>query len=153
MKNLKQQISLLNELIEINNDRITVYKKATQIIKEEKYLSLFYKHIFESLKFVDELNDFIETLQENSRKEPIAEKIQSYWINVKLKTINPSKKQILEYCERTEKRAIEGYNIFLVGPNIHLINMECVAIMHEQCDILTNAYNEIRNFKEYDAIN
>lgn len=109
MKNEKT-IDVLNELIEINNDRIDGYETASKETEEADLKALFFQFGQTSLKCKDELSQEVFRLggkpTEGTR---ITGKFFRVWMDVKAALTGKNRKLILESCEFGEEVAQKNY--------------------------------------------
>ncbi len=116
MENKSEIISVLNDLVAINNDRIVGYEKA---IEEVKNSDIDLKAIFEFMKsnsvdHVKKLKDKIQSLGgivENGTT--LSGKIFRAWMDVKNTFTNHDRKSALESCVFGEKAAQNSYEMAL----------------------------------------
>jgi len=110
---------VLNDLIEINNDRITGYEKA---IDEAKDIDVDLKAVFskmadESRKYKAELTQAVTSLG----GDPVATgttnsgKIYRIWMDVKATFTGHDRQAVLENCEFGEDAAQKAYKMALAS--------------------------------------
>jgi len=112
MKTNEKTAEVLNDLIEINNDRITGYEKALKETKPEDadLRSLFENMASESRSYANDLRKFVI----GSGKEPAdgtttKGKIYRTWMDVKATFTGKDRKSILAACEYGEDAAQKAY--------------------------------------------
>ncbi len=59
LQHIEHQISALNDLVKINNDRISGYQKAAESTSDDDLKRLFLDYIDDSKKYKSELSDHI----------------------------------------------------------------------------------------------
>jgi uncharacterized protein (TIGR02284 family) len=105
---------VLNDLVQINNDRIAGYERA---IKESKDLDVDLKALFEGMigesqQYKTELANKLGTLGEEATNDTtISGAVYRAWMDVKATFTGSSRKAILENCEFGEdawRRAYEA---------------------------------------------
>lgn len=110
---------VLNDLIEINNDRIVGYEKAADETKglDVDLKAIFYKMADESRKYKSEL-----TLEVNRLGgDPVTDdttnsgKIYRVWMDVKATFSGHDRQSVLESCEFGEDAAQKAYNAALAS--------------------------------------
>ena len=83
LQHIQHQISALNDLIKINNDRIAGYQKALESIDETGFNLLFNEYIDQSKNNVTELKEYILVLGGSPTDgTSLSGKFYHTWINV-----------------------------------------------------------------------
>lgn len=112
MKNEKE-VSTLNDLIRINNDRIEGYQKAIKDLEEpadRNMVSVFTDRMEESRQFKAELVNEVTHLGENPENDSSTPgDIYRTWMDLKTAFTGGSKKSVLELCEYGEDVALKAY--------------------------------------------
>lgn len=109
---------ILNDLVNINNDRITGYQRA---INESKDLDIDLKAIFEqmiqqSTQYKNELTELIEKNEGVVEDDTTsAGKIYHAWMDIKATITDSSRHSILESCEFGEDAAQRAYDAALAA--------------------------------------
>ena len=113
MENSKN-ISALNKLIEINNDRVEGYETASKEAKESDLKSLFGELAATSHKNLSELRSEVKRLggtpEEGTR---VTGKFFRAWMDVKAAFTGNDRHTILDSCEFGEDKALETYEAVL----------------------------------------
>lgn len=113
MENSKN-ISALNKLIEINNDRVEGYETASKEANETDLKSLFGELAATSHKNLSELRSEVKRLggtpEEGTR---VAGKFFRAWMDVKAAFTGNDRHTILDSCEFGEDKALETYEAVL----------------------------------------
>ncbi|MEO7045909.1 MAG: PA2169 family four-helix-bundle protein [Ferruginibacter sp.] len=103
---------VLNDLVRINNDRITGYEKAAEETKdiEIDLKAIFHKMADESRKYVSELNnEIIKYGGEPAEGTTGAGKIYRVWMDVKATFTGHDRQSALDSCEFGEDAAQKAY--------------------------------------------
>jgi uncharacterized protein (TIGR02284 family) len=104
-------ITALNELVEINNDRIAGYKKAIEETKDSDLRGTFLEFLSTSEKNLSELIEAVYNLggkpEEGTRTSG---KIYRVWMDAKAALTGGNRHQILSSCEYGEDVALEAYD-------------------------------------------
>src|ERR1700712_1119540 len=112
MEKSKEVVEVLNDLVMINNDRITGYERAIKELKQDDndLKSLFDQMIIESQKIKSDLAHEIQVLHgdvETGSTE--MGKIYRAWMDVKAVFTGESRHAILANCETGEDAAQKAY--------------------------------------------
>lgn len=113
MKSINEKTAeILNDLIQINNDRITGYEKAANEtkIKDTDLQVLFHEMAAESRKYVSELSTHVQLKEGEPEKGTTWKgKIYRTWMDVKATFSGKDRKAILASCEYGEDAAQSAY--------------------------------------------
>ena len=139
---------ILNDLIQINNDRVAGYEKAIEELKSEDadLKTLFVKMIGESHTYkmalateVQALGEEIETGTTNSGK------IYRAWMDVKAIFTGHDRKTVLNNCEFGEDAAQKAYKMALAEEGI---SAELRSLITEQKAQLRVSHDEIKALRD-----
>lgn len=113
METNEKLVEVLNDLIEINNDRVTGYEKA---VEETKDLDVDLQAIFHSMandsrKYAAELTQEVNKLggEAGTSETTNRGKIYRIWMDVKATFTGHSRQSVLESCEFGEDAAQNAY--------------------------------------------
>lgn len=108
--NNEKSITVLNQLVEVNNDRIEGYEHAVKETDESTLKSLFTKLAETSRKCREELAAEVTKLG-GTPKEGTATsgKLYRIWMDIKAALTNKDRKAILNSCEFGEDAAVKAY--------------------------------------------
>lgn len=136
MENQKT-IDALNELVEINNDRIEGYQTASGETKSEELKSLFAQWSRTSQDNLQELRAEVNRLggkpEEGTR---ITGKFFRAWMDVKAALGADDRGSILNSCEFGEDKALEAYE--------HVFENHTDALSSEQLDMIRKQQTALR---------
>ncbi|MDQ3682780.1 MAG: PA2169 family four-helix-bundle protein [Bacteroidota bacterium] len=107
---------LLNDLIQINNDRIVGYEKAIEELKDEDadLRTLFHRYIQESTQYNSELTQEVSRLGgDPSDGTTNSGKIYRVWMDLKAVVTGHDRKTVLANCEFGEDAAQKAYDMAL----------------------------------------
>ncbi len=144
MANEKETIGILNDLIQINNDRITGYEKAIKELKDEDndLKILFEGMIDESRKArlalgeeVQVLGGTMDTGTTNSGK------IYRVWMDVKAVFTGHDRKAVLTNCHNGEDAAQTAYNSALEAEHLPAYLKDMILAQQMQ---LKSSHDEIK---------
>lgn len=150
MENLHQETAdFLNELIEINNDRIEGYGKAISLISTEGNYSLqdiFEKYRDQSIQFKNELTPLVLREGELPTEETrTSGKLFRAWMEIKSAVAPYTVKAILESCERGEDEFKKVYNDAIDKHDI--IPSSILTVVQSQARLQLEAHNHIKNLR------
>lgn len=141
--NNQKSIDALNNLLEINNDRIEGYKHALEETEESDLKNLFSQFAGTSYKYKLELASEVEKLGgkpvEGTRNTG---KLYRTWMDIKAALTNKDRKAILNSCEFGEDVAVKNYETTLKSgelesPVYNMINSQYSVIKQEHDKIKT----------------
>jgi len=142
---------ILNDLVQINNDRVAGYEKAIEELKSEDsdLKSLFVRMIGESHQHkmalateVQALGDEIEEGTTNSGK------IYRAWMDVKAVFTGHDRKTVLNNCEFGEDAAQKAYKMALDEEGL---SADLRALITEQKAALRVSHDEIKALRDAQA--
>ncbi|UKT63732.1 PA2169 family four-helix-bundle protein [Pedobacter mucosus] len=148
MKTTAANAEILNDLIEINNDRIAGYEKAREELKDgdADLKSLFLNMIEESQKYkmalateVAALGTDIETGTTNSGK------IYRGWMDFKAIFTGHDRQTVLNNCEFGEDAAQKAYKMALEDEDLSANLRELVS---DQKASLRRSHDEIKGLRD-----
>jgi uncharacterized protein (TIGR02284 family) len=140
---------ILNDLIQINNDRIEGYEKA---ITETEDIDIDLKAMFnkmgnESRDNVRELKDAVEGLGETPVDgTTISGKIYRTWMDVKTAFSTKERQSVLELCEYGEDAAQKAYNEALASDAD--MSTAIRQLITSQQDSLRTSHNVIKKYRD-----
>ncbi len=107
---------LLNDLIQINNDRIVGYEKAIEELKDEDadLRTLFHRYIQESKQYVGDLTQEVSRLGGDAADGTTnSGKVYRVWMDLKAVVTGHDRKTVLANCEFGEDAAQKAYDMAL----------------------------------------
>jgi len=116
MESNEKVIGVLNDLIEINNDRIVGYENAIKELKEDdgNLRSLFQRYIQESREYKTELTNEVTRLGGDPADGTTnSGKVYRVWMDLKSAITGKDRKTILNNCEFGEDAAQKAYSAAL----------------------------------------
>src|SRR5215218_4481184 len=116
MENNKKVTGIINDLIQINHDRIVGYEKAIDELKDEDadLKTLFHRYTQDSRQFLTELTHVITRLGgEPSDGTTNSGKVYRVWMDLKAAISGKDRKAVLENCEFGEDAAQKAYDMAL----------------------------------------
>ena len=143
----KEQVDILNDLILINNDRMTGYEKAMDELDDDNIdlKSLFSGFIDQSLEIKMQLKKLLQDMGEKTEEgTTVAGKIYRAWMDIKLVFALNGRKAMLAACEGGEDGAQKAYNDALEKS----LPYELADILIKQRDKLKQAHDQVRNLRD-----
>ena len=136
----------LNDLIEINNDRITGYEKAAAQAKDIDLRSIFNSYAADSRRFASELSELVNKEGANPAEGTTARgKVYRTWMDVKATFGGDDRKGLLSSCEFGEDAAQRAYNTVLEDKDL---NTEERSVVEKQKQILRGAHDKIKAMRD-----
>lgn len=155
METNENLIEVLNDLIEINNDRVTGYEKAVEDTKE---LDVDLKAIFHSMandsrKYAAELTEEVNNLGgEPATGSTNKGKIYRVWMDVKATFSGHGRQSVLESCEFGEDAAQRAYTEALASDAE--IGASTRKLITDQQASLKTAHDLIKKYRDaHKAVN
>ncbi len=147
MKTSEETIEILNDLIQINNDRITGYESALKELKEEDadLRPLFLAFIDQSRQLKNELGNEVQVLGGTIDSSTTTRgKIYRAWMDVKAVFTGYDRATVLSNCEYGEDAAQSAYTQALRES----IPAYLEEIIQEQQNVLLGAHDEIKSLRD-----
>lgn len=116
MKTNQETAEILNDLVQINNDRIVGYEKAMEELnyQDRDLKSIFLSMIDKSRSYQLALSTELNVLgSETNENNTTSGKIYIAWMNVKAVFIGHDRKAVLSSCEFGEDTAQKAYQMAL----------------------------------------
>jgi uncharacterized protein (TIGR02284 family) len=116
MEKNSKVIGILNDLIEINNDRVVGYEKGIEELKggDQDLKTLFSRYIQESRQYASELKTEVSRLGGTPEEGTTnSGKIYRVWMDLKAVITGHDRKTVLENCEFGEDAAQKAYDMAL----------------------------------------
>jgi uncharacterized protein (TIGR02284 family) len=148
MRNKEDTIEVLNDLVQINNDRITGYEKAIRETKpEDDDLKILYATmIAESHRNKIALATEVQALgAEIEQGTTSSGKIYRAWMELKAIFTGNSRMTILSNCEAVENSTQKAYHAALEHESLPAYIRELLV---HQAEALLSNHDEIRTLKD-----
>lgn len=140
---------VLNDLVEINNDRIVGYERAAKetAVEDADLRSLFQNMTTESRKYVGELSKYVLGRgEEPAEGTTIRGKIYRAWMDVKATFTGKDRKAILASCEFGEDAAQRAYEEALHSDAE--LPAEIRQVIMEQKTSLRKSHDRIKGLRD-----
>jgi len=148
MEKAQEIVEVLNDLIQINNDRIVGYQKAIKELKTEDQdlKPLFDQLIVESQQIKSDLTREVSVLHGNAETDGTtgSGKIYRAWMSVKAVFTGESRHAVLSNCEFGEDAAQKAYRDALETDKLPLFLRE---LLSSQQETLKSSHDEIRDLR------
>ena len=132
----EKTIDALNELIEINNDRVEGYETASSETKSSDLKSLFSELTRTSQNNLSELSSEVNRLggkpEEGTR---VTGKFFRVWMDVKAALTGDDRGAILNSCEFGEDKALETYEDVLSSDSSELSSEQLEIVRKQQANL------------------
>lgn len=144
----KVNAEILNDLIQINNDRIAGYEKAMEELRSEDadLKALFVRMIGESHQYKMALATEVQVLGKKVETDTTTTgKIYRAWMDVKAIFTGHDRKTILNNCEFGEDAAQKAYKMALEEEDL---SAHLRALINEQKIALKMSHDEIKRLRD-----
>jgi len=148
MEDNKNVIEILNDLIQINNDRIQGYERALKELKGESadLKTLFEGYIDQSRNIRNELGTEVQTFKGKMDEGTTASgKIYRAWMDVKAAFSGHDRQSVLENCEFGEDAAQKAYKTALETEGLPAY---LVQLISKQQTELKGAHDEVKALRD-----
>lgn len=149
MKTNKNIASRINELVEINNDRIEGYKKAIELLPEGDHFglrSIFEDYRDQSIQFNADLKPLVTGLGENPTDDTrTSGKMFRAWMELKSAVAPHTIQAVLESCERGEDEFKKVYEDVLADGNL---DADLRLIAQSQLELERAAHDHIKELRD-----
>lgn len=148
MENTQATVQILNDLIEINNDRIEGYQRASKDLQDDsiELKSLFTRLIGQSqgykLALGTEVSAFGKDIETGTTTSG---KIHRVWLDVKAAFTGHDTHNVLEECEFGEDAILKAYRTALEDENLPAYLRETIS---QQESELLDAHDEIKALRD-----
>lgn len=139
---------ILNDLVQINNDRVAGYEKAIEELKPEDsdLKTLFVKMIGESHQYKMALATEVQALGEEIEEGTTnSGKIYRTWMDVKAIFTGHDRKTVLNNCEFGEDAAQKAYKMALAEDSL---SADLRALITDQKASLRTSHDEIKALRD-----
>ena len=140
---------VLNDLIKINNDRITCYQQALdQSTNLDSDLKRLFKEIIaDGQKYKQELKDKIKELDGNPKDGlTLSGMVHRAWVDLKVTFTGNTRNAMISFCEYNEEIAQHAYTAAL---NVCAeMNKEVYTLVESQISALRASYDSLRKCHE-----
>lgn len=145
-KTAKETATTLDDIIQINNDRIAGYEKAATHLKgtDTDLRSIFSAMALQSRQFVNQLMQLGQHDTGDDGETTVRGKIYRAWMDVKATFSGNDRKAALESCEFGEDAALRAYTSALEEKDL---SPDLRAILATQKSFLKESHDKIRDLR------
>lgn len=147
METTNETISVLNDLIEINNDRVAGFEKVLADINDENVdlKALFQDYATQSRKFSQELTALSAVRGgDTDTGNSVGSRLHRAWIDVKSLFGGSDRESILNEAERGEDAIKKAYQTALTDGEL---SGEALSTVREQSQHINAAHDRIRDLR------
>jgi uncharacterized protein (TIGR02284 family) len=149
LQHIQHQISAVNDLIRINNDRVNGYEKALEGTGEPEYQKLYKQHQEQSRQYILELKELIHQLGgDPAGGTTLSGKFYRTWIDIKAKIAGKDIKSVLSDCDYGEAVAEKAYREALDDKELIWQDKAVVALLNRHLKGLMAAHTQITDHLE-----
>lgn len=147
METTEKSLDILNDLIEINNDRVAGFEKAIADIKEENFdlKEMFQQYSAQSRTNSQELTELAAQYGETEKGTSVSGSLHRAWIDVKSLFGGGDRESILSEAERGEDAIKKAYESAL---NDGELSAEFIDIVGRQAQGINNAHDQIKALRD-----
>ncbi|NNU33022.1 PA2169 family four-helix-bundle protein [Mucilaginibacter sp. S1162] len=146
MENNQATIETLNDLIQINNDRIKGFENAVKETEDAELVSVFNNKILESQQLRATLTEEVQVLGADADAgTSVSGTIHRTWLELKANFTGHSSHSILEDCEFGEDAIKKAYQSALEEEHLPAYIRD---ILNDQKMILDQSHDEIKALRD-----
>ncbi|MFT4152400.1 PA2169 family four-helix-bundle protein [Parafilimonas sp.] len=152
MENNKMIAEVLNDLIQINNDRVDGYEKAIKELQEEDsdLKDIFLGYIDQSRSLRNALGTEVEVLGvKMDEGTTVSGKIYRAWMDVKALFTGKGRQTILNNCEYGEDAAQKAYKSALETEGLPAY---IFALITRQKDELKKSHDTVKSLRDQEKL-
>jgi uncharacterized protein (TIGR02284 family) len=153
METTEKSIEVLNDLIEINNDRVDGFNRASKELGEgdSDLKAIFEKFASDSLRNVQELTAAVSQAGGDAETGNTATgTIHRAWLDVKATFTGHDRKSILEECERGEDAIKKAYRDALSEDNGLTVQHSQLLVQQQQ--FINEGHDKIKALRDSQAL-
>jgi uncharacterized protein (TIGR02284 family) len=144
----QRAIPILNDLLEINNDRIEGYKKALDGIDDSELKGVFIKNKDTSEKCKLELEYEILRCGEKPEEGTRATgKLFRAWMEIKTALSTKNRAAVLKLCEQGEDVAVSAYQDVLNNNPAEKLSLDQIDLVDRQYKMIKSDHDLIRSLR------
>lgn len=149
LQHIQHQISALNDLIKINNDRIAGYQKAIEGTEDASLKTVFTGYADQSKGYVNEINDYIHLLGGSPTDgTTLSGKFYHAWMDMKSAFSKKDDHSVLSDCEYGEDIAKGSYRKALDDKELIWEDEKVVGLLTNHLNGLKMAHDAIKALRD-----
>ncbi|WP_269684860.1 PA2169 family four-helix-bundle protein [Flavobacterium lacustre] len=146
--NTEKSIDVLNNLIEINDERLDGYETASKVTYESDLISLFFEFQEKSQKHKEELIVEIKKLGGKPiKKTKKASRLYKFWNDIKTALVDKDREDILSICEYDDDKTFRSYRTILKD-NFDFLNQELLTKLKAQQHAIKLDHDRVKNLRD-----
>ena len=147
METTEKSTEVINELIELNNDRVAGFEKVLADIKDENadLKILFQEYSEQSRRNSQELTAIVSRYGEAETGTSVSGNLHRAWIDVKSLFGGDDRKSILAEAERGEDAIKKAYNDALLSEQL---SVDAYNTVSHQADDIKRAHDQIKALRD-----
>lgn len=147
MATTESSTSVINDLIEINNDRVAGFEKAIADIKDENIdlKALFQGYADQSRKNGQELAAIVGSVKQVETGKSIAGTLHRTWIDVKSLFGGDDRASILSEAERGEDAIKKAYKEAVASGEL---SSDVLSVVTEQQQKINSAHDQVKALRD-----
>ncbi|MDF2515565.1 MAG: hypothetical protein K0R59_861 [Sphingobacterium sp.] len=142
---------LINDLIQINNDRIAGYKKAIEIAKRlhiGNLNNIFVEYMSQSQIFIEELKPYLEQQAKAATDgNMVSGKLFRIWMDIKSAISGNDEKSLLSSCEQGEDAFKKTYKDVIDNQDWEITH-DLLLLIEKQLAIQLEAHEYIKTLRD-----
>ncbi|NCT19072.1 MAG: hypothetical protein COZ75_10015 [Flavobacteriaceae bacterium CG_4_8_14_3_um_filter_34_10] len=147
--NTNISIHVLRKLLEINHNRIDVYKTAYGGTRYKDLKTFFTGCIKTSQKCNVELENEVQQLDGDILNNfSVTGKIFTFWMKINVALSNYGRKRILDYCKYGEEIVKKAYQKVLQKKNSKNITIKQIKIITKQQDLMESDHKNVSYLRD-----
>lgn len=148
LQQIESQISALNDLIRINNDRIKGYKKRIDFAMDSDLDEAFSAFIYQSRKFVNELTLYVRRLGgQPADGTSLPGKFYLAWTDIRSNFVKKDRDSLIDYTKFSEEVAASAYSKALKDGDIVWSDWKMVVMLLRHLRLLNNAFHQAQHLR------
>ena len=152
LQHIEHQISALNDLIRVNNDRISGYKKQTEATEDTDLLDIFATLIAQSQENIIKLNDYIHVLGgKPTDGTTLSGKFYHAWMDVKSKFSKADRLAMLDFSENSEDVAKSAYRKALDDKELIWEDKKVTELLNLQLEDFKRSHQQIKELRDSES--
>jgi uncharacterized protein (TIGR02284 family) len=139
----------INKLIQINNDRIEGYERATDETNDAELKAMFMQFASQSRQFRSQLEILVREYGEEPVEGTTASgKLYRVWMDIKSALTGKDKKAIINNCEYGEDVAKDEYKNFLEDDDNEDVPERVKMVVQSQYAEIKQAHDTVKRMRE-----